>query len=809
MVNPPAEAVNARAAAARAFRGGFRWVLARGGRRLLTWGIVAAALALVLDFVPLFDLLGYDFSFVMGVLAAFAAADLGCGVATRAWTRARQQGERAPGVFRLASEATTQAVAILAPPLVLSLANALRVRNCNVAGGLAFFLLLPVGSAIYGAGAGVVVGTVMRRRARLVALSLPVISIAWTAWRLYRDPAVFALDPFGGYFPGPIYDEALRAPPVLVAYRAANLLWIAAARAGARLLRPGTAAGAAAPRAGAAWFRRRSAGHLALAVGLATASIVVFAARGRLRFHVRHRDVIEALDGERHSNRIVLRYDTATGGKPADLALTMEDLEFRYDQLRDILGVEPAGRITVYQFPSAEAKKALVGAANTLYAKPWTREIFVQAGAFPSNRLRHEMAHVFAGAFGDRFFGIALALVWKGPLPVPRLAMGLVEGVAEAADFTDPDGGSTTHQEAAAIIADGRAPPLADVIGAGFSTLSGPRAYTLAGSFCRFLLDTRGAERLRALYHSAGDFSSTYGQPLGALEAEWRRVLAQQPMSAEQRARAREQFRRPAIFKKVCAREQAARVMEARGLLGTAPARAARLLEQACSDDPVEPTLKLELAQALAAAGDVARAATLLGAIARDGDATAPVRARAANLTAALYFHAADFDNTRVALRDVLAAATDEGERRTATAKLRALEDEPARRTLGRALFGDDVVGTMDPVLTFHLIGEFARIHPEERLGPYLLGRQLAGRDPLLAIPYLRNACEPGSPGVPLAADFQRECLRLTMLAAFRAGDLQRSHVAATSLGASAPDEAERLRAADFLARIEWRRSKQ
>ena len=47
------------------------------------------------------------------------------------------------------------------------------------------------------------------------------------------------------------------------------------------------------------------------------------------------------------------------------------------------------------------------------------------------------------------------------------------------------------------------------------------------------------------------------------------------------------------------------------------------------------------------------------------------------------------------------------------------------------------------------------------------------------------------------------------MLAAFRAGDLQRSHVAATALRMAAPDEAERLRASDFLARIEWRRSKQ
>src|SRR3977135_2974417 len=134
----------------------------------------------------------------------------------------------------------------------------------------------------------------------------------------------------------------------------------------------------------------------------------------------------------------------------------MEDLEFRYDQLRDTFHVEPHRPITVYQFGSSDQKKALVGAGTTLYAKPWTREIFVQAEPFPSHRLRHEMAHVFAASVGDpllgvafsaRFgvplFGVAFRVRWKGPIPIPRLASGLIEGIAEAADFTDPDGGST------------------------------------------------------------------------------------------------------------------------------------------------------------------------------------------------------------------------------------------------------------------------------------------------------------------------------------------------------------------------------
>lgn len=781
--------------------------LKRVGWRVFIWGGLAAVLALVLDFVPLFDLLGYDFSFVMGLLATLASVDIGAGVVAAA----RRHGRPAT-VFTLAGEAAGWSSGLLVVPLLLSLLNALRVRNCNLSNGLAFYLLLPVATALYGAGAGALCGLLSARRGRLLAFAVPVLSIIWTLARLYFDPAVFAYDPFGGYFPGPIYDEALRPSMTLLLFRVCNMVWLGAALTAASTVfsRRGAAGGPRAvepsPRR---WPRRRAA----LALLLTGASVLLFVERGALRFHLRRPELAAILDGERRSTRVILRYASAGGPTAAELDLLMEDLDFRYEQLRTLFQVEPDRPITVYQFPSAEEKKALVGAGNTLYAKPWTREIFVQGEQFPSRRLRHEMAHVFAASFGDPVFGVAFRWRWKGPLPVPRLASGLIEGIAEAADFTDPDGGSTTHQEAAAILADGRGAPLRDLMGAGFSTLSGARAYTLAGSFCRFLLDTRGAEKLKAIYQSAGDFPGVYGTTLDSLETEWRRFLTAQPLSAEQRARAREHFRRPAIFKKVCAREQAARVGQARALVASAPARALTLLEQACHDEPDEPNLRVDLAQAAAASGDSGAALRLLASVARDGQVTSPVRSRAASLTAAVHFHLGDLDNARAALRDVLAAASDESERRQAIAKLRALEDEPSRRTLGRALFGDNVTGTVDPVLAFYLFAEFARVHPDDALGPYLVGRQLSGRDAGSAMPYLRTACEPDSAGqftgVGLQVDFRRECLRMMMWAAFRSGDLLRGAAAARTLATETSEEAERLRVGDFLERVTWRQARQ
>src|SRR5204863_10146767 len=105
-----------------------------------------------------------------------------------------------------------------------------------------------------------------------------------------------------------------------------------------------------------------------------------------------------------------------------------------------------------------------------------------------------------------------------------------------------------------------------------------------------------GADRLLALYRSAGDFAGVYRVPLADLEAEWRQFLAKQPLTTRDRSSASEDFRRHAIFKRVCARELAARLIEARAVETDEPARAVRILEATCHDDPNEPSHRLALA---------------------------------------------------------------------------------------------------------------------------------------------------------------------------------------------------------------------
>ena len=775
------------------------WINIRYGWRTLFWASVVVLLAAVLDFVPLFNVLGYDFAFAIGLATALAGVDISHG----AVSAARRSG-RSVSPPRVAAEAIVATWAILAVPLALSMANAFRVRNCNLGAGLAFFALLPVCTGAFAAGMGAAVAIAVpgRRSGRVAAFALPLLSVAWALLRLYRDPAVFAFDPFAGFFPGPIYDEALRPPMRLVWFRLANLTWLAATLATVHGLCPDFPSLRLSLRHVLArpWYR------LVLALVVIAASIGWYEARGRLGFHVRHADLVRILPRETRSQHFILRTDP-TAESDTDIDLAQQDLEFRYQQLVRILGVEPTLPVTVYRFPSSAAKKDAVGAANTLYAKPWTREIFVQADHFPAQRLRHELAHVFASAFGDRLFGVSLA--WHFPIPWPTLASGLVEGIAEAADFDNPDGRSTTHEEAAAMLALGKAPELGRALGAGFTFESGPRAYTIAGSFCRFLLDTFGAEKLRALYRSAGDFERVYGRDLASLEKDWRAFLSALPADESSRAQAEESFRRPAIFQKVCARELAARVSDARARLGTAPGDSVALLSSACADDPDEPTFRLDLAEALVAAGESERARAILAEAAASGTLTRPLRGRAATLEAGIHFRAGRLAEAQSALERVEAAATEDGDLRTAKAKLRALRDERAQQSLGRVLFGDERGRPLDAGLVVYLVTEFARQFPDEGLGPYLVGRQLAARDAKLALPHLTQACPPGGTHEEGALDalFIKECRRLLGESAYLAGDLSTARAAYTWLSEHADHEADRLRAQDFLQRIAWKNS--
>jgi hypothetical protein len=106
---------------------------------LLLFALAGAALCLT----PLFNVLGFESSLVLALLASLAAVHRGSAVVARARLRLRATDrdliDAAPlrRVISLVGQATVATWMLCAVPLLMLIVNGLRVRNCNYLSGLA------------------------------------------------------------------------------------------------------------------------------------------------------------------------------------------------------------------------------------------------------------------------------------------------------------------------------------------------------------------------------------------------------------------------------------------------------------------------------------------------------------------------------------------------------------------------------------------------------------------------------------------------------------------------------------------------
>lgn len=747
------------------------------------WGGVLLALGVVLAFVPLFDGLGFEASFAIGLVASLATADLGARLARRARDAAPDAGGVAV-VFGLWSRAALLGLVGAALPHVVLALNALRVPQCDWADGVKWAAVLPGLSVAVAAGVGAL-GPLLLPRARRLAVAAPwlvvVASLVVAVVGFYRAPPVFAYDPFGGWFPGSVYDEELALEPAFAWAR----LYHATAVLAALLL------------VGAWRERARDRRRLAAtggAIALVLALILKLRA-GSLGFAPSADEIARALGGRYDTAHVTIYYPRGASFAP-DIARIGEEHELRLAQVARTLGVAPP-HVTSFYFASPAEKRRWMGAARVYIAKPWRREIYVQHDDPPHDVIRHELAHVVAGEFGDPIFHVALS--WFGWPPV-RFNMGLIEGLAVAADWPGGRGRPTPHQAARALLDAGKLPPIARLLAPGFLEHSAALSYTVAGSFVRFLLDTHGADKLRALYRAGGTpahFPTIYGQPLDALEEAWHAQLRATPLDADDAAVARDRMRRPGIFARPCPHVVARRLSEATTLArsGRAP-EAVALLRVICGRDP-DPIHRLALAGALERAGELDAARAELAAIAAAETTSAPAAAQALVARTDLEARAGDLGAAAAAARAAAAMPLDEAARRQLGVRLLALEaPPPLGPLLRRYLFEDAGRPDPSPTLLLHDAEAIARGAPESGLGPYLVGRLLVDADAHAAA--LAPLAEAFARGLtdPLIV---REAARLRCVAGFVADDADAVRAGAAILGGPEQPLAVRLEAADWL----------
>ncbi len=508
------------------------------------WILTIGVLSLVLATVPLFNLLAFEFCAVITLFIAFAGAH----VAMTEFHVMKKDPDKLAGsshnvILRCLYRALISNGILLLIPLIIILANTLRIKNCNLIEGFLFYLILPTFSCFTVTAAGIFFNLWIRRRwlAYLVYLIFLIVSCVPTITNLIFHPPVFAFHPILGYFPGPIYDFVISITPTLLISRTETILWGLVFMTIPVFTCEVNRTTALIPKM--RWRRLiKSSSQFSLlrvtAVPLMVLAIIgIELYSGKLGIRPSRQDIAETLGGYKETEHFELYYARELEN---EIDLFADDCEFRYDQLSEYLQTESSRKVRVYLYASPEQKKRLIGAGDTFVEDPFGYGFHVHSLGFPHPVLKHELAHVLTADWSP----------WKVSLNV-----GMHEGVAVAADWEEDK--LTVHQWAKAMQELNVAPPLSSVMSLGFWKHAGSRSYLMAGSYVRFLIDKYGIEKCKQAF-PIGNLSKIYGKDLRGLEGEWRLYLKNEVLLREDELTyATQRLKRGGIFEQVCAHEMA------------------------------------------------------------------------------------------------------------------------------------------------------------------------------------------------------------------------------------------------------------
>jgi len=661
---------------------------------------------LAYGFIPQFGGPGYESSLAAGVvLPATTALCLAFGLAGHKIAPLVAFGRGISIGFGLA-----------ALGLVIVFGHGLRVGMCDASWGIELYLLAPLPGAmlagVWGAAVGLAAGRVRpgwRRRTLCIlgALSGPLCGIGFSLGRFYTSPMVFAFDPFFGYFAGPLYDTVIDAFWTLATYRTGTAL---------TLLALGCAAAFFDDQLKFRGFRGR--GWLA-GVGLSAALLsATLIWHGSALGHFSTRASIEAALGQQvYGARCDVKYSSGISRRDALLFARDCDAELRADEA--YFEIQGPPRVTAFLFANEGEKGRLMGASSTYIAKPWRREIYVQASAYPHPVVGHELAHVLAGSFGQGPFRVSGPL--GGWIPDP----GRIEGVAVAASPNDNDD-FTLDEWANTLLELQLLPPLESVFRLGFLGQNSSTAYTVAGAFLHWFHDHYGAAALRRWY-GGEPIDRVAGKSFAELEAAWRADLARVNVAPALLDEARVRFDRPSLFGRHCPRIVDKLNGVANQKLGSGDtAGARREISELLRLDPHHTGAKFELAACEVKDGNEAAALNAYATLAASPELAKLERAGAREAQADVELRAGRLADARRDYDAVAAIVADEDRLRTLDVK-RSPENEVQRRAIVDLLVGDPILGASFEVAAPR-IAAWAAAEPENGLPSYLLGKNLFGR---------------------------------------------------------------------------------
>jgi hypothetical protein len=235
----------------------------------------------------------------------------------------------------------------------------------------------------------------------------------------------------------------------------------------------------------------------------------------------------------------------AEGGSPAVPPVAIQrlvrDAEFHMAELQETLGEGARTPVQIYVYPNEDVKKLWFGGGATDVTDVRTPSVHITTSSWPHPTLRHELVHALASGFGYHGLGFH-----------PNLAFteGLAVALAPEPRSLPLDAG------AAALLDSGRLPDVGTLFTPLFWKVSGARAYTVAGSLIRWLVETKGIGGVKALY-GGKSWDDAFGASRETLVAEWRERVMKDFDKERNAVYAEALFRSPGILGELCPHSKA------------------------------------------------------------------------------------------------------------------------------------------------------------------------------------------------------------------------------------------------------------
>ena len=471
-------------------------------------------------FVPLTNVIGYEYSVVTAVLTSFLGGLLFIHLA---------RSSKHSNFKSIFSQNAVLLIVFIFTPLFIALMSFFILRICPISGGIYFYPVITMVSFFYGLALGYFSFSVNERFSYFIFTGLFFIAVFLWSLEIYFNPQIYFYNSIIGFYPGTIYDEDISVTVKLVEYR----IWILLFSILLILL---------------AEVQQKS--NLFTKSGIIFLTIVI---AGGFYFTKPYLNFSTDLTGIKEELRITvitpnfkLHFPESIDRKNIERISFLH--EFYYAMLKEEIQPRENPVIESFIFKRGEQKRRIFGASSADVTIPWRNQIFINMNEIESV-LKHELVHVFSAEFGVTPFKLS-----------DKFNPALLEGFASAIENNYD--GYEIHALAAIAYKNGFAISLKSFFqNFSFFARSSSISYIYAGSFIKYLKDLYGIEKIKQLYGNL-NFEQVFNRKIEELEKRYFDFLEKYPVPRNENI-AKYYFGRKSIFKKHCVRYTANQLKKA------------------------------------------------------------------------------------------------------------------------------------------------------------------------------------------------------------------------------------------------------